>query len=284
MRTGIAYFGFDHHEHAALRVLLNYRQRPTRRLQQRTQFRFHKPHLLVRIAHVTQRRTHVKRPAGLTLEQHIVSAQVNLRRLARRLQLLQVPVTELALFVLLVADGLRVRNPFWNGNRVSGCCHGGLALYTIANKETQNTQEQVRSSCVSRFSFSRKGVARAAVARAALEHACNSGTLHRHGRRVDLQRRERSVTAQTPFSHRQRLGHSRRLPRTRRTTRTSAAPGTARRDRSRSAPRRDFHGTEFQTSATGRDSVPLSRERRGEGANDRSRPEEQTSELQSHSF
>ncbi len=117
----IADLGLDHYEDAALLVLLDHRQRATRRLQQRTQLSFNKPHLLVWIAHVAQRRTHVKRAARLTLEKHVVTAQVNLRGFTRSAQLFEVTVAEFSLFVLLVADGLRVDDPLGNGGRLGGC-------------------------------------------------------------------------------------------------------------------------------------------------------------------
>jgi hypothetical protein len=118
----------DHYENAALFVLLNHRQRASGRLEQRLQLRFDKPVLLVRIAHVAQRRTHVERAARLTLEKHIVTAQVNLGRLAGSSQLFQVTPTGFSLFVFLAANGLCVGDPLWDGNRFS-CCHDCCALY-----------------------------------------------------------------------------------------------------------------------------------------------------------
>jgi hypothetical protein len=56
----------------------------------------------------------------LTLEQHIIAAQVNARRLARSVQLLQVPVAELSLLVFLVANRLRVGDPLGYGDRIGG--------------------------------------------------------------------------------------------------------------------------------------------------------------------
>src|SRR5215813_11737506 len=87
-------------------ILLDYRERATRGLKQRGQFSFHKSLLFIRIAHMTERRAHVNRPAYLTLEEDIVTAQMDLGGLARGLKLLQVSVAEFVLFVSLVADGL----------------------------------------------------------------------------------------------------------------------------------------------------------------------------------
>ena len=75
--------------------------------------------LLVRIAHVAQRRSHVKRAARLALRQHIVTAQVNLSGLTGGAQLLQVTVAEFSLFVLLVADGLCIRDSLGDGDGFS---------------------------------------------------------------------------------------------------------------------------------------------------------------------
>src|SRR5262249_52488736 len=87
-------------------ILLDDRERATSGLKQRGQFSFHKSLLFIRIAHMTERRSHVNRPAHLTLEQDIVTAQMDLGGLARGLKLLQVSVAEFVLFVSLVADGL----------------------------------------------------------------------------------------------------------------------------------------------------------------------------------
>ena len=111
--------GLDHHINAAL-ILLNDRQRAASRLQQRSQLGFHKPALLVWIAHVAQRRSHVEHAARLALGQHVVTAQVNLRRFARGSQLLQVTVAEFSLFVFLVANGLCIRDPLWDSDGL-GC-------------------------------------------------------------------------------------------------------------------------------------------------------------------
>jgi 8-oxo-dGTP diphosphatase len=126
----IARGGFNHHINAAI-IFLDNRQRPTRGLQQRLQLRFNKPTLLIRIAHMAQRRAHVQRPARLALRQHIVATQMNLGRLARRSQLLQMTVAKLSLFIFLVANSLRICYPLgdWCGcdsrflidGRVSGC-------------------------------------------------------------------------------------------------------------------------------------------------------------------
>ena len=116
----IADLGLDHYKNAALLILLDHRQRAACGLQQRTQLIFNKPHLLVWIAHVAQRRTHIKRAARLTLGKHVVAAQVNLRRFAGGAQLLQVTVAEFSLFVFLVANGLRIRDPLGDSDGL-GC-------------------------------------------------------------------------------------------------------------------------------------------------------------------
>jgi hypothetical protein len=64
---------FNEHEYTA-RVLLHHRQRSTGSLKQRGQLGFDKSVLLIRVADVAQRRSHVKRAARLTLKQHIVAA------------------------------------------------------------------------------------------------------------------------------------------------------------------------------------------------------------------
>ena len=71
----------------ALVVFLDNGKSAARFLQQRGQFSFDEPFLLVRIAHMTQRRAHVKRAADLALGQNIVAAQVNLGSFAGGLQL-----------------------------------------------------------------------------------------------------------------------------------------------------------------------------------------------------
>src|ERR1043165_3838678 len=76
--------------------------------------------LLMRIAHVPERRTHVERAARLALRKHVVTAQVDLGGFARSSQLLEVPVAELSLFVLLVANGLSVRYPLGDRRSFSG--------------------------------------------------------------------------------------------------------------------------------------------------------------------
>jgi hypothetical protein len=64
---------FNDHEYTA-RVLLHHWQGATRSLKQRGQLSFDKSMLLIGIANVAQRRSHVKRAARLTLKQHIVAA------------------------------------------------------------------------------------------------------------------------------------------------------------------------------------------------------------------
>ena len=59
-------------------------------------------------------RTHVQRAARLTLEQHVVTAQVNLRRLTRRVQLLQVPFVQIAVFSLNLGVALNLTvSAYW---------------------------------------------------------------------------------------------------------------------------------------------------------------------------
>ena len=62
---------------------------------------------------MSMRRSHIKRSARLTLEEHVVATKVNLGGLSRRPQLLQMTVAEFSLFVLFVADRLGVDDPFW---------------------------------------------------------------------------------------------------------------------------------------------------------------------------
>jgi mutator protein MutT len=78
----------------------------------------------------------------LALEQHIVAAQMNLGRFTRSAQLLQVTVAQLSPFILLVADSLRVRDPFGDGGRFSGnhfcrivhdSCYSCLAVASFNN-------------------------------------------------------------------------------------------------------------------------------------------------------
>jgi hypothetical protein len=116
--TVIARLRFDHHVNAAF-ISLDDRQRASGRLQQRRQLSFYEPALLIRIADVAQRGTHVKGTARLALEKHIIAAQVNLSGFACGSQLLQVSVAEFSLFVLLVANGLRVCDSLGDGNGLS---------------------------------------------------------------------------------------------------------------------------------------------------------------------
>jgi hypothetical protein len=55
----------------------------------------------------------------LALGQHIVTAEVNFSGLTGGSQLLQMTVTEFSLFVLLVADGLRIRDSLGDGDGFS---------------------------------------------------------------------------------------------------------------------------------------------------------------------
>jgi hypothetical protein len=62
----------------------------------------------------------------LTLEEHIVTAQMNLCGLARRAQLLQMPVAQFSLFVLLIADGLGVCDSFGHRGGSARRCFTGI--------------------------------------------------------------------------------------------------------------------------------------------------------------
>ena len=98
---------FDGNERAALGHFES-GERSSRRLQDRHQLFFDEARLLFGIAHVAERWAHVERPAGLALEQHIITAQMLLRILAARAQLFQMTVAQFTLLILLVADGLSV--------------------------------------------------------------------------------------------------------------------------------------------------------------------------------
>ena len=115
----IAHFRFNHHVDAALFVFLDNRQRASGRLQERRQLCFYKAPLLIWIADMPERWTHVEGAARLAFEKHVVPTQVNLSRFASSAQLLQVTVAELSLFVSLVANGLCVCDPLGDGNRLS---------------------------------------------------------------------------------------------------------------------------------------------------------------------
>ena len=94
----------------ALLVLHNRGQGAACGLKERGQFHLDEALLFEGVAHMAERWSHVERAARLALEEHVVASEMNLSRFAARLQLFQVSVAELALLVLLVADGLRVRN------------------------------------------------------------------------------------------------------------------------------------------------------------------------------
>jgi hypothetical protein len=68
---------------------------------------------------VSERRTHVKRPARLALEKHIITTQMDLGRFSRGPQLLQVTPTGFSLFIFLITNGLRVCNPLGDGDGFS---------------------------------------------------------------------------------------------------------------------------------------------------------------------
>ena len=96
----------------ALFVLLDGGKRSARCLQERGEFFLDEARLFLRIAYVAEWRPHVERAAGLTFEEYVVAAQMLFCHLAARAQLLQVAVAELALLILLVADGLGVDDLF----------------------------------------------------------------------------------------------------------------------------------------------------------------------------
>src|SRR6266496_3668416 len=77
---------------------------------------------------MAQWRSHVESAADLTLEQHIVAPQMNLRWLTRGFQLLQVAVAEFVLFIPLVADGLSVGNSLRNRRPRRRCLRFGAGL------------------------------------------------------------------------------------------------------------------------------------------------------------
>ena len=104
---------FRQNVHAPL-ILLDYRHRAARSLQQRCQLRLYKSMLFLRIAQMAQGRSHVKRAACLTLEKYVITAQMNFRRLARGSQLFQVTVAKFSLFILLVANRLSVCDLLWH--------------------------------------------------------------------------------------------------------------------------------------------------------------------------
>src|SRR2546423_8484702 len=110
-------FRFDDYVHTFF-ILLNDRKRAARSLQHSRQFCFDKPSLFFRITHVPERRTHIKRSANLTLEQDIITAQMNFGSLAGSLQLLQVTITKFVLLVAFIADGLRISDALGDG----WCC------------------------------------------------------------------------------------------------------------------------------------------------------------------
>jgi hypothetical protein len=63
-----------HHDKDAAFILLYDRKSSAGRLQQCAQLSLDKPILFSRIAHMTQRRPHVQRSAGLTLEEDVIAA------------------------------------------------------------------------------------------------------------------------------------------------------------------------------------------------------------------
>ncbi len=111
-----AFCRLDDHIYASF-IFLDHWQRATGCLQQRRKLGFDESTLFFRIAHVSKRWSHIKRPADLTLEQHVIAAQMNFSRLARGLQLLQMAIAEFVLFIALVADRLSISNALGNGGR-----------------------------------------------------------------------------------------------------------------------------------------------------------------------
>ena len=77
----------DNHVNAFF-IFLDDRQSAAGGLQQSGEFGFDEAILLFRIAHVAQRRAHVKRAADLAFVKNVVAAQMNFRRLAGGAQLL----------------------------------------------------------------------------------------------------------------------------------------------------------------------------------------------------
>ena len=72
----------------ALIVLDDNRHRAACRQQQRSQLAFDKARLLIRIAKMAERRTHVNRPARLALEERVIATQMFLGALAAGAELL----------------------------------------------------------------------------------------------------------------------------------------------------------------------------------------------------
>jgi len=107
-----------HHINAA-RVFLDDGHRSARSLQQRREFGLDKTTLLVWIADVSERWSHVERAADLAFGQHIVTTQVDQRRFTGGVQLFKMTVAEFSLRVLLVTDRLRV------GDSLRHRCRGG---------------------------------------------------------------------------------------------------------------------------------------------------------------
>ena len=64
----------------------------------------HEARLLLRVAQMAERGADVKRAARLAFVEHVLAAQVFARGLAAGAQLFQMPVAELALRVLFVAN------------------------------------------------------------------------------------------------------------------------------------------------------------------------------------
>ena len=102
------------HDVDAFVVFLDYRKRAAGSLQKRGQFRFDKSLLLVRVAHVAERRAHIHGAASVTLIKHVITSEMNFGWLSGSLQLLQMTIAELVLFVPFVADRLRVGNALRN--------------------------------------------------------------------------------------------------------------------------------------------------------------------------
>src|SRR4030095_2479079 len=91
-------------------------------LQQRRQLSFNKAMLFIRIADVSEWRTHIKRSACLALKQNVIAAKMDLSRVPCGRSLFEVSAARLILSMLFVADGLCVLNLLgywrsWTGSR-----------------------------------------------------------------------------------------------------------------------------------------------------------------------
>ena len=131
--------------------------------------------LLVRIAHVAQRRTHVERAARLALVQHVVTAQVNLGGLASGSATAssdRCRVFPFSFFSLQTVCALVIRL--------------GTAMVSVADMLLRIVAQSVLSVFIRGwFSEShQQNLAPPAGTHASLEHASHAHALHRHGRRA----------------------------------------------------------------------------------------------------